>query len=243
MEEITISARQLGLLALPGACPRCHWIHFHTGYQLPWQIFPGIFSSIDTYTKRSIHAYRVQHGQWPVCLHPFDVAGEPVQVPHFTRFSRTDRISGVTLRGTPDEIIRRKDGSYAIVDYKTGRYTDGQDKLLPVYLVQLNAYAWIAKASGFHPVEAAGLVYFEPVTEPEEEVWPARLNHEGFALDFRGLPVRLDLDPDGIIPPLLRKVTDLKTLRNPPPPVVGCQDCTRLDRVLSLILREKKSGS
>ena len=45
-EPITIAAKNLGGLAMPGFCARCFWIHMHAE-GIPYQIFPGIFSSID----------------------------------------------------------------------------------------------------------------------------------------------------------------------------------------------------
>ncbi len=59
MTKLRISAKTLGELALPGFCLRCFWLKLHAR-QLPFQIFPGIFSSIDAYTKRVVHA-RVFH--------------------------------------------------------------------------------------------------------------------------------------------------------------------------------------
>lgn len=53
MSEIKISAKNLGALAIPDACPRCFWIKNNIK-SLPYQIFPGIFSSIDAYTKTGI---------------------------------------------------------------------------------------------------------------------------------------------------------------------------------------------
>ena len=44
--QIQISAKNLGALALPAFCPRCFWIRMKCGGKLPYQIFPGIFSSI-----------------------------------------------------------------------------------------------------------------------------------------------------------------------------------------------------
>ena len=52
MKEITISAKHLGNINLPDFCPRCFWLKMHTGWKLPYQTFPGIFSSIDSYTKK-----------------------------------------------------------------------------------------------------------------------------------------------------------------------------------------------
>jgi len=59
-EVLRISDKNLGALALPDFCPRCFWIKMKTGNKLPFQIFPGIFSSIDAYTKHVVYT-RVFH--------------------------------------------------------------------------------------------------------------------------------------------------------------------------------------
>jgi len=46
MTKLRISAKNLGELALSDFCPRCFWLKLHAK-RLPFQIFPGIFSSID----------------------------------------------------------------------------------------------------------------------------------------------------------------------------------------------------
>jgi len=50
---LQISGKDLGALAMKGFCPRCFWISRRA--KLPWQIFPGIFSSIDSYSKKVVH--------------------------------------------------------------------------------------------------------------------------------------------------------------------------------------------
>jgi len=55
VSQFRISAKSLGALALPEFCPRCFWLKTRVRH-LPFQIFPGIFSSIDAYTKRVVHA-------------------------------------------------------------------------------------------------------------------------------------------------------------------------------------------
>ena len=57
MTKLRISAKNLGVLSLPNFCPRCFWLKTHAK-QLPFQIFPGIFSSINAYTKRVVHVWR-----------------------------------------------------------------------------------------------------------------------------------------------------------------------------------------
>ena len=53
-DQLRISAKNLGGLAKPDFYPRCFWLKSRAR-QLPFQIFPGIFSSIDAYTKRVVH--------------------------------------------------------------------------------------------------------------------------------------------------------------------------------------------
>lgn len=52
---LQISGKDLGALALWHSCPRCFWIQRRA--KLPWQIFPGIFSSIDSCSKKAVHAH------------------------------------------------------------------------------------------------------------------------------------------------------------------------------------------
>ncbi|MDO8465291.1 MAG: hypothetical protein Q7S46_08580 [Gallionella sp.] len=67
-EPIRISAKDLGTLAMEGFCARCFWIQRHAPEGLPYQIFPGIFSSIDSYSKKVIHGWFDQRGGAPQWL-------------------------------------------------------------------------------------------------------------------------------------------------------------------------------
>jgi len=58
VSQLRIFPKTLSELTLPDFCPRCFWLKTKAR-QLPFQIFPGIFSSIDACTKRVAHAWRV----------------------------------------------------------------------------------------------------------------------------------------------------------------------------------------
>jgi len=121
-EPIIISAKNLGALAMPGYCPRCFWIQMHAK-RFPYQIFPGIFSSIDAYGKSIVHGCFDRQKSPPVWLASLgDIVGycEP---PHYSKFSVLDENTGVVLRGTPDGILAMRDGSFVIIDYKTAKFT------------------------------------------------------------------------------------------------------------------------
>jgi hypothetical protein len=164
MKLLRISAKELGAIALSSFCPRCFWITSHAE-KLPFQIFPGIFSSIDSYSKKVTLRYFEDHRKLVKWFLKVGLTGKPVKVPHFNEFQILDSKTNILLTGVPDEIIQMSDGSYAIIDYKTAKFTSNQDELLPMYDVQLNAYAYIGERKGFKPITRLILFYYEPVTE------------------------------------------------------------------------------
>jgi hypothetical protein len=143
-EPIQVSARALGQIAQPDVCARCLWIRSHCGDKAPYSVFPGIFSSIDKYSKGVTAAHFEKRGVIPTWFNELGDLGAPMSVPHWSRFRVYDDKTGITLSGMPDEMIRKKDGSVFIVDYKTARFTERADTLLPLYGVQLNVYGHIA---------------------------------------------------------------------------------------------------
>ncbi len=144
MDQLRISAKNLGQLTLPSFCPRCFWIKIHLGFKLPYQIFPGIFSSIDSYSKKITNHYFTKHRSLPKWFDGFNLS-EPIKTPSLRDFHTIDPEANIKLTGVPDEMFLRNDGSYLIADYKTARFTDHQDELSPMYEVQLNGYAQIAE--------------------------------------------------------------------------------------------------
>lgn len=217
---------------MPDFCPRCFWIEMHAE-GLPYQIFPGIFSSIDSYGKRLVHGWFDRHQcapPWLAALGDLQGYREP---PHYSKFRVESRETNIVLRGTPDGILVRRDGSYLIVDYKTAKFTAHQDVLLPMYDTQLNAYAFIAEPYGFSPVSGLALVYTEPVTDSAAVVNESHLTEAGFVMEFSAHIVPVELKPK-TIPPLLAKVREIYDLKRPPKSSAGCKDCTLLKNLIEL---------
>lgn len=118
------------------------------------------------------------------------------------------------------------DGTYTIMDYKTARYTEGQDALLPLYDVQLGVYKFIAEKTGYSPVLGLHLVYFEP---PEND--PKKLEkatEEGFTMNFSAkvMPIKKQVNVLG----LLRKANAIYS-GEIPESLPGCQSCTVLGAI------------
>jgi len=225
-----ISAKDLGWIEMEDFCPRCFWVERH--YKLPFQVgFPGIFSSIDSYTKNVVSKYFERYGKLP------DWLGGIGEVKRLVKEKSSDfRVErdGVTLTGVPDEIFQRPDGSYGIIDYKTARYTGNQDILMPVYEVQLNGYAYIAEAIGDKPVNDLYLVYFEPPSHDHfDELTSKHTTAEGFEMPFKSNIHKIRKNTKEI-ERLMEKANKIYEMAVPPKGRDGCEDCKRLDALLAM---------
>ncbi len=92
-ETIQISAKNLGTLAMPSCCPRCFWLKLNC--KLPYQIFPGIFSSIDSYTKKITWGYYEKFNSLPDWFKPFGDFVMPVKAPGRNIFFVEDEATNV----------------------------------------------------------------------------------------------------------------------------------------------------
>ncbi len=233
---LRISARNLGALEMPGFCPGCFWLKLHVK-KFPFQIpMPGIFNSIDSYTKKVIHAVYDENSSLPTCLEGIgDVKGYVDRL-HYTWYNHEDPETGVMLTGTPDDIFQLVDDSYHIVDYKTARVTKTQDELFPLYLVQLNAYAYIAerltdRGGPFSPVSGACLVYFEPYTDIDDGELVDFAVSGGFDMRFKATVKPVEPKADEMIPPLLRRAREIYDQEQAPEHIEDCKDLELLNQL------------
>lgn len=229
---VRISGKNLGTLAQPDCCPACYWYRLKLGFSTPWSFFPGIFSSFDIYTKRIVHSCFDKTNEPPPWLAELGIVGY-IEPPHFSRFNLTDERHGVLLTGAPDAVFVREDGSYLIGDYKTAKFTEAQDALLPTYQVQLNAYARIAEACGLSPVTGLALIYLEPQTDDKAGIHD-RCQDYGFDIAFAAHILPISLQPE-MIDPLIARVRELFDMPSVPPGRPGCKDCARVADLLSLV--------
>ncbi|MCE9612917.1 MAG: PD-(D/E)XK nuclease family protein [Lentisphaerae bacterium] len=230
---LRISAKNLGHLALPDACPRCFWIQ--TRQKVPFQIFPGIFSSIDSYSKKITNLHHARHGHIPQWFSQLGDLGHPIPCPHHSKFQMVDSASGITLTGAADEMTFNGHG-YWILDYKTARWSTHQQELSKMYETQLTGYALIAEALGLKPVVGLGLIYYEPRTAIGVADLDDLILEDGFAMHFNAhlLPITLDRST---IPPLLRKAKAIHESPEPPQGLDGCKDCKLVEGVLALLTK------
>jgi PD-(D/E)XK nuclease superfamily len=232
-DPIRISAKTLGALAMPGFCARCFWIERHLEARPPFQIFPGIFSSIDSYSKKIVHGWLDRHGEPPAWLRPLGNIKTYKNPPSASKFNFLDGETSIRLTGMPDGILAMDDGSTTIIDYKTARFSRTQDELFPLYEAQLNAYASIGERVGFSPVRQLALIYTEPVTNDAAAGDDANLTFSGFQMGFRARIKPVEIRPD-LVPRLLRKARAILDLGSPPTGAGGCANCAALAALVEL---------
>jgi hypothetical protein len=167
-------------MAMPTFCPLCYWYRLHCGTP-PFSSFPCIFNDIDLYTKRLVRTHIDKHAhpsKWMGALSVADGHADPGTLQWH------DKKNDIILRGILDELLHAEDRSrWFLVDYKTARYTAGQDRLLPLYKVRLLAYAFLLVKAGYQNHEISALIYFarkavtarnEKLTAPRGARSPAR---------------------------------------------------------------------
>lgn len=241
MEQIRISGKNLGAMALKDFCPRCFYIKLKLSNKLPWQIFPGIFSSIDAYTKRCIHALIDQGIQDKSYLAKFGSIKKYHKPPNWRKFQLLYSNLNIILSGEADNIFELVDGSSIINDNKTAKHSKNQDELLPMYEVQLNAYKAIAEGTKqFYPVTGLYLTYFEPHTD--EEHARAFSFSKGFTMDFEPKIVPIVQDHK-MIGEYLEEVRRLYDMPHPPDGRDGCKDCQAMDNIFGLLNHEMRTGA
>jgi len=233
MDEIRISGKVLSEINMPDFCARC-WYIKQKMKKVPFSFFPGIFSSLDIFSKKVTHFWIDNNFQMQQPLYPElkDVTGY-LPCPHWSKFKRTDPLTGITVSGTMDDLFTLRDGSLAIIDNKTAKYTANADKLFPLYQGQLAAYRYIQMGLDTRPVSKLSLVYFEPVTDVES------INQQtfipgGVKMGFKITSIRVEID-ESLPLILLEKAKDIISMKKPPKGVDGCKDCLAVDELVELI--------
>lgn len=233
---LVISAGTLGDLAMPDFCPRCFWIKLKLEGKLPFLIpMPGIFSSIDSYVKNVVHRYYEQEQKLPAWFPYIGEVVKPEKVPSWQKFQIVDPQSGVTLRGTPDDVFQLQDSSYHIVDYKTARLTTKQDELFPSYEVQLNVYAYIANRTFFSPVSALTLVYLDPDTDFKLEPDLLSRSESHLMLGFTPKVKSVEIKAGSFIQELVHRANEIYEQDAPPTHTSGCENCQLLENLIRIV--------
>ena len=191
---------------------------------------PGIFSSIDGFSKRAILASYKKNGHFPPWISGRWADVRPLKSPHHSTFRKTDPETGIIVTGVPDLILGLPNDRLAILDLKTARFSKHQDFLLPMYQIQLVGYALIAESLDMGTVEALGLVYGEPPANDANKGLDALVDDRGFSMPFKATAMPIELDRS-MIQPLLRRAKEILEMGNPPEGQEGCMECKMVEEM------------
>ncbi len=234
-----ISVSKLAEVAMPGFCPHCFWIKLKMGWELPFQRpVPSIMGDIDRHVKNVVRTHYEEKGMLPQWFPYLGEVTKLEKAPGWRDFYFTHPQLGITLRGEMDEILQLNGCGYHILDYKTARYTVTQDRFLPVFEAQLNAYAYIAgRGNFFSPIVGLSLVYLEPDAGSHLHREQMELLSGKLRLGFTPRVKSIEIKPDSFTEGLLRKCAGIASLSEPPEPVPQCHNCRLFQNVSEMVIQ------
>ena len=163
------------LTFLYSQCKRCYYLKTAHNINPPSIVLPSIFGKIAGLLKNHYDGKRTDE------LHPDLPPGVVAYAEKHVK-SRSIRFPGYDsscfINGRFDIVIRFDDGSYGVVDFKTGKSNEASVEL---YSCQLHAYAYALEhpapgALSLSPVTKMGLLYFYPSEISQTSV--ERLSYE-----------------------------------------------------------------
>lgn len=148
------------------------------------------------------------------------------------RMEYVHQATNVVLVGMPDHVFEWSDGSVSAVDYKTSRFSNGQDALKPLYEAQLDAYCYLLEVKCRLQSDRGALVYFEPKGEA------VTLTKEGFTQPWIVNVVGIEVSGERT-EQLLARARDIFELDIPPDGRAECPDCDLLQKVMSVARKQQ----
>ena len=123
------------------------------------------------------------------------------------------------------------------------KHTKKQDVFFGQYETQLNGYAYLLAKLGYLPVNQAGLIYFEPDYSDPDTVAEAMSTSDFIPFPFKVDQVLVDLKPNELIPPLLKRARKLYDMKAPPKSRDGCKNCALLSDLVAAVGTTKGTDS
>jgi len=142
-------------------CKRCFYLKIVSGYLRPRTIMPKIFTVIDNQMKDFFNGKQLDSivSGFPLGVVEYGekwVQSQPITFP--------DTSSTCFLKGKFDTVVKFKDGTYGVIDFKT---SERKAEHIGFYARQLHSYAYALEnpAPGkfsVAPISRLGLLVYEP---------------------------------------------------------------------------------
>jgi len=210
------------LTFLYDGCRRCFYLKVKMGLSQPSIPLPSIFTKIAGLLKTHYDGKRTEelHHQLPPGI---------VKYGEKTIQSDVIRMGGhkdtCFIKGRFDVVVEFDDGSFGVIDYKTG---NPDSKFSGLYGRQLHGYAYALEHPSpgsicLAPVSLLGLLYFRP-----SEVSQRDIRRLSFDSDIHYVPVERN---DGQFRKFIEEVLRLLESPMPPEPAPDCQWCAYLSKL------------
>lgn len=223
---IKLSIKNLASYALVDNCPRCSWVKHLLGYKIPYAIFPGVFSTIDSHCKKICDLHYSAFDQLPQWLHARFPGFKPFKAPHYTKMVLT--LGEIETRGSTDYILE-KDGELVVIDNKTAHFKDADDPLAALYDFQLNACGMALEANGHGKVKSLHLVYYDPIKLDATRLLPITNNVPSLEFEVKIRDVAIDR---GLVERTAAEAVKVLSQTTAPSGAAVCKDCAQLDLIL-----------
>ncbi len=238
MNEPRITPTKLAALCAPGFCPRCYWRLLRLEFKKPFLFpLPAIMQHLDKHQKQGAIVSLRDEGELPKFFGPFASATEVVPVASLSGYHEPTKLK---LFGKPDLVLKAEDGTLMVLDNKTADVKAEDHPLSAAYRVQVNFYAYLlTHAEMAQEVSRAGLVYYVFSPVKDDDIPDYFSDYEVLAR-FEPKAQEVELDPDRIIPPLLKKVRQLLDLTEAPEPKADCPDCELISLFANLLMDDQE---
>lgn len=209
------------------SCKRCFYLKVIYNIPQPSIPLPGIFSKIAALLKTHYHGLRTEllHLNMPPGIVKY---GEKFVTSQPIAFS--DKQISCYINGRFDIVVEFDDGSFGVIDFKTGSPKEEHSNL---YGRQLHAYAYALEnpeegALSLSPVTKLGLMYFHPQRALQRENEVEKLLYEA---DIQWIEV--DKDQNNFLN-FVKEMLGILELSFPPAPGSNCAWCKYRKNLIDL---------
>lgn len=216
-------------------CKRCFYLKVVHNIPQPSIPLPGIFSKIAALLKNHYHGLRTEklHLDLPPGVIKYGekyVTSKPMVFP--------DNQLSCYIKGRFDVVVEFDDGSFGVIDYKTGSIREEHPNL---YGRQLHAYAYALENAeegslSLSPVTKLGLMYFHPQRTLQRENQIEKLLYEA---DVEWMEIKKDQDN---FLNFVKEMLEVLELSFPPEPDPNCSWCKYRSNLINLgrIMKQKQ---
>jgi len=202
-------------------CKRCFYLKVARKIAQPSIPLPAVFSKIasllkDHYTGKHTEELHPDLPPGRVNLGEKRVQSEPIHVPGHD--------ATCVISGRFDIVVDFDDGTYGVIDFKTGK---PKEEYAGLYGRQLHAYAYALEhpargALALSPVTQLGLLYFYPSRSHQQAI-----EQLSFEADITWIGIKKD---EGGFLQFLGKVLTILESPHPPAPAPDCGWCAYVNK-------------